>query len=53
MDIRAKDVGGITVYERTLPDGRELHVYPLTYGRARLGITKPAPFAMHGYDDVW
>lgn len=27
--------------ERTLPDGRGLFVYPLTFGRARLGISPP------------
>lgn len=35
---------------KLLPDGRELVVYPLTYGRARL-VVGPAgePF----YDDAW
>ena len=26
---------------KMLPDGRGLYVYPLTYGRARLGISPP------------
>ena len=29
------------VFVRLLPDGRELHVNPLTYGRARLSLSDP------------
>ena len=36
--------------KKLLPDGRELVVYPLTYGRARLVVGPAgAPF----YDDAW
>lgn len=35
---------------KLLPDGRELTIYPLTYGRARLVVGPPGePF----YDDGW
>lgn len=43
----------VPVFERELEDGRWLNVYPLTFGRARLGISKPAPHHMGGYEDVW
>ena len=36
---------------RALPDGRELHVSPLTFGRARLHITPPGE--QYFYDDAW
>jgi hypothetical protein len=35
---------------RILPDGRALHVYRLTFGRARLGI---GPLASLVFDDTW
>lgn len=35
---------------RLLEDGRELVVYPLTYGRARLVI---GPVGAATYDDSW
>ncbi len=37
--------------ERLLDDGRVLHVYPLTFGRARLGISPNAGAGV--FDDVW
>lgn len=39
------------IAERTLPDGRWLVVYPLTYGRARLTVSAE-PGATF-YDDGW
>jgi hypothetical protein len=42
---------------RTLPDGRELHVLPLLFGRGRLGITKPVGMTDSidddSFGDVW
>lgn len=38
---------------KTLPDGRELHVWPLIYQRARLGITCLRASPQAGYRDVW
>jgi hypothetical protein len=36
---------------RAVPDGRELHVFPITFGRARLAITnRHDPL---GYDAVF
>lgn len=35
---------------RQLDDGRALMVYPLTYGRARLGV---GPAGEAWFDDVW
>jgi hypothetical protein len=35
---------------KLLPDGRELVVHPLTYGRARLVV---GPAGEHFYDDAW
>lgn len=35
---------------RDLDDGRELVVFPLTYGRARIAI---GPKQGYVYDDVW
>lgn len=35
---------------RLLPDGRELSVMPLTYGRARLVVGQPGSMF---YDDGW
>lgn len=37
---------------RTLPDGRVLEVTPLTFGRARLHVTRPEGVGMW-YDDEW
>lgn len=37
---------------KALADGREVQVYPLTFGRARVGITAPHN-PTGGYDDVW
>lgn len=37
--------------ERYLPDGRTLYVYPLTYGRARLGVSPPGNTQV--FDDEW
>jgi hypothetical protein len=37
---------------RTLPDGRIAQVFPITFGRARLGVSRPEWFAS-GYEDVW
>lgn len=34
----------------TLPDGRRVDVYSLTYGRARLAVAQPSSPI---YDDVW
>jgi len=53
VQVIIKDVDGIPIYERTLDDKRVLNVYPLTFGRARLGISKPEPYSMGGYEDVW
>jgi hypothetical protein len=39
-----------TPIARTLPDGRALCAFPLTYGRARIGITRPGD--VH-YDAVY
>lgn len=36
--------------DRLMPDGRELVVYPLTFGRARLVIGTPDSGV---YDDSW
>ena len=36
--------------ERRFPDGREAVIYPLTYGRARLGIGHPDD---DGFADQW
>jgi len=36
---------------KTLPDGREVWVYPLTFGRARLGVS-PAGQSEY-FDDTW
>ncbi len=36
---------------RNLDDGRVLYVYPLTFGRARLGISPNAESGV--FDDVW
>jgi hypothetical protein len=38
---------------RPLPDGRELHVFPLTYGRGRIGVTCPGRPGIEGYGDIW
>lgn len=39
------------LFVRTLPDGRVVHVYPLTFDRARLGVgTDPERY---GYDNEW
>lgn len=38
------------VAERNLPDGRLLHVVPLTFGRARLNI---GPQGQQWYSDGW
>lgn len=38
------------IAQRGLPDGRELVVYPLTFGRARLVVGPPGD---PGYDDAW
>lgn len=35
---------------RDLPDGRTIHVIPLSYGRARIGI---GPTGEQWFDDVW
>jgi hypothetical protein len=35
---------------RTLPDGRVVHINPLTYGRARLSV---GPADEMFYDDEW
>lgn len=41
---------GALAPSRLLPDGREVTVYPLTYGRARLVVGPPnSDF----YDDGW
>lgn len=37
--------------EKTLPDGRTIYIYPLTYGRARLGISPPGD--TYTFDDEW
>lgn len=37
--------------KRPLDDGRELMVFPLTYGRARLGIS--ANKDSQAFDDEW
>ena len=44
------DVRPGSLANRLLPDGRELVVYPLTYGRARL-VIGPAGEGWH--DDSW
>lgn len=36
---------------KLLPDGRRLVVVPLTFGRARIGISTPGDYL--GFDDVW
>lgn len=36
---------------RVLPDRRVLYVYPLTYGRARLGVSPPGN--TYVFDDEW
>lgn len=36
--------------KKMLPDGREAHVYPLTYGRARLGVGKASSQC---FNDEW
>lgn len=46
--ILVKRPGAIT--QRLLPDGRELVVYPLLTGTARLVVGLPTDF---GYDDSW
>lgn len=38
------------IAERMLPDGRELVVYPLAFGRARLVVGPPN---VEWYDDSW
>lgn len=38
------------IFERDLGDGRVLHVLPLLFGQARLGIGRPD---CSGYDDIW
>jgi hypothetical protein len=38
---------------RVLPDGREVYVVPLTYGRARLSITCLGRPALEGFADEW
>lgn len=38
-------------YERVLADGRTIQVIPLTFGRARLAISRGQP--VYGYDDGW
>lgn len=35
---------------RVFPDGRAAWIYPLTFGRARLGVGDPRSGSM---DDVW
>ncbi len=36
---------------RRLPDGRVLRVFPLTFGRARLGVSRAE--GLYTFDDVW
>jgi len=38
------------VAERVLENGQELMVYPLLYGRARLGISRPGTGS---FDNEW
>jgi hypothetical protein len=38
------------VITRDVPDGRMAAVFPITFGRARLGI---GPKTMPVWDDVW
>lgn len=38
------------ILQRDLADGRALYVYPLTYGRARLGI---GPLHASYFTDEW
>lgn len=38
---------------RTLPDGRVVILYPLTFGAARLTISAPESLAMGFVDDEW
>jgi len=40
----------VILAQRVLPDGRGLWVYPLTFGRARLGV---GPLGSGVMDDVW
>jgi hypothetical protein len=43
-------IDGYSYAIRDLPDGRQLSVDPLTYGRARLHISSMPGFT---YDDGW
>lgn len=40
-----------SVFERDLPDGRNLSVYPLTYGKGRLLLSENATTQF--VDDAW
>lgn len=42
---------GALFESKLLPDGREITIYPLTYGRARLVIGLASDNI--GYDDSW
>jgi hypothetical protein len=44
------EIADVYLAARHLPDGRSLFVYPLTFGRARLGI---GPRDDGAFDDVW
>lgn len=35
---------------KRLPDGREATIYPLTFGRARVGVGEPGSMA---FQQVW
>jgi len=39
------------ISKKLVGDGRVLYVYPLTYGRARIGISPS--ITSQGFDDVW
>jgi hypothetical protein len=42
----------MTIAKRILSDGRVAEVFPLTFGRARLGVSRPERYG-YTWDDEW
>ena len=51
--ITSKMLDGLEVFEKEITGRRKLMVYPLTFGRARLGISSALAYQQGSFDDVW
>lgn len=51
--VTIKHIDGLPIFEREISGRRTLQVYPLTFGRGRLGISSEISNRLGFFDDEW